>query len=43
VIEAPGCKNSNGRSLMVILVRIKTCRYRAVDSSDEAWFVDGSV
>jgi hypothetical protein len=27
VIEATGCKNSNARSLMVILVRIKTCGY----------------
>jgi hypothetical protein len=43
VIEAPGCKNSSGRSLMVILVRIKACRYRTVDSSGEAWFVDSSV
>jgi hypothetical protein len=29
--------------LMVILVRIKMCRYRAVDTSGEVWFVDGSV
>jgi hypothetical protein len=42
VIAVPRCKNSNSRSLMVILVRIKMCRYRAVDTSGEVWFVDGS-